>query len=75
MHYETLHLYEGLLWQRSVQRIVKLLLVSMASTVFYYFSCGADNDVVGWIAAILIFLTGVFYIVAGTCMHKTFQPK
>jgi len=47
----------------------------MASTVFYYFSCGVNNDVVGWIAAILIFLTGIFYIVAGTCMHRTFQPK
>jgi hypothetical protein len=34
----------------------------MASTVFYFFSCGNDNSVVGWIAAILIFLLGVFYI-------------
>ena len=46
----------------------------MASSVFYYFSCGVNNDVVGWIAAILIFLTGIFYIVAGTCMRSTFQP-
>ena len=47
----------------------------MASSVFYYFSCGANNDVVGWIAAILIFLTGVFYIVAGTCMYHTFESS
>lgn len=47
----------------------------MASSVFYYFSCGVDNNVVAWISAILIFLTGIFYIVAGTCMRSTFQPN
>ena len=72
MYYEALRLYESLFRKRYFQPIVKILLVSMASSVFYYFSCGVDNEVVGWFAAILIFLTGIFYIVAGTCMRSTF---
>jgi hypothetical protein len=44
----------------------------MASSVFYYFSCGNNNDVVGWIAAILIFITGVFYIIIGCFCAESF---
>lgn len=39
----------------------------MAGTVFYYFECGDSNTVVAWIAALLIFVLGVFYIVMGCC--------
>jgi hypothetical protein len=45
----------------------------MASSVFYYFSCGSNNEVVGWIAAILIFLLGLFYIVIHFCGGKAFE--
>jgi hypothetical protein len=47
----------------------------MASSVFYYFSCGSNNDVVGWIAAILIFLLGVLYIFIHFCGGETFKPQ
>ena len=46
----------------------------MASSVFYYFTCsGVDNTVVAWIAAILIFVVGVFYIIIGTCLASMFE--
>jgi len=47
----------------------------MASSVFYYFSCGNNNEVVGWIAAILIFLLGVLYIFIHFCGGSTFKPQ
>ena len=47
----------------------------MASSVFYYFQCGSDNAVVGWIAAALIFVAGVFYIVAGTCCFAMCEKR
>jgi hypothetical protein len=47
----------------------------MASTVFYFFSCGNSNDVVGWIAAIFIFLLGVFYIGIHFCGGEQFKIK
>ena len=48
----------------------------MASTVFYYFACGNDNTVVAWIASILIFLTGIFYIVIGCfCSSSPDNPS
>jgi hypothetical protein len=34
----------------------------MSSSVFYFFSCGSNNDIVGWIAAIVIFLQGLVFI-------------
>lgn len=67
IYYETICLYEGIFWQRSLQLIVNIKLFSMSSSVFYYFTCGNDNTVVAWIAAILIFVTGVFYIIFGCC--------
>ena len=75
MYYEALRLYESLFRKRYFQPIVKILLVSMASSVFYYFSCGVDNQVVGWFAAILIFLTGIFYIVAGIAYYLIYLEK
>jgi hypothetical protein len=49
----------------------------MASSVFYYFTCGNDNTVVAWIAAALIFFLGAFYIIIGTCLSGVFEkpPK
>lgn len=45
----------------------------MASTVFYFFSCGNNNDIVGWIAAILIFSLGIFYIGIHFCGGEDFK--
>lgn len=45
----------------------------MASTVFYFFSCGNNNDIVGWIAAIFIFLLGVLYIGIHFCGGEKFK--
>jgi len=47
----------------------------MASSVFYYFSCGNDNTVVAWISAILIFLLGLLYIVLHFCGGKKFKGE
>ena len=48
------------------------MIFSLASTVFYYFSCGNDNDVVGWIAAILLFVLGFVYIGIHFCGGEKF---
>jgi hypothetical protein len=47
----------------------------MASSVFYFFSCGSNNDVLGWISSILIFLLGVFYIGVHFCGGEAFKTK
>jgi hypothetical protein len=47
----------------------------MSSSVFYYFSCGNSNEVVGWIAAILIFLLGLLYIVLHFCGGDQFKSS
>ena len=48
---------------------------SMASSVFYYFSCGNDNEVVGWIAAVIIFVLGIVFIGIHFCGGEKFGYK
>jgi hypothetical protein len=47
----------------------------MSSSVFYYFTCGNDNTVVAWIAAVLIFSTGILYCIFGCCFSDKFDSK
>jgi len=63
VHFKALLVHAIVPGQRHLLRLVPILTISMASTVFFYFSCGANNDVVGWIAGALVFALGVFYIV------------
>ena len=44
-----------------------MMLFSLSTVVFFYFSCGSDSDVLAWIAAIIIFVLGIFYCVMGCC--------
>jgi hypothetical protein len=39
----------------------------MASTVFYYFSCGSGSEVVGWILASILFILGIVYFILHCC--------
>ena len=71
--HQALQLPQVLPRPRRLQPLVLRALASMASTVFYFFSCGNSNDIVGWIAAILIFALGVFYIGIHFCGGEEFK--
>jgi hypothetical protein len=73
VHHKAFRVYEVAVRERRLQHVVALDSLSMASSVFYYFTCGNDNTVVAWIAAILIFTTGVFYCVIGCCFSERFE--
>lgn len=65
-------IFEVIFRKRVFQHLVTFLLINSLSTVvFFYFSCGNNSDALAWIAASIIFVLGIFYCLMHCfCGHK-----
>jgi hypothetical protein len=52
-----------------------LFIGSMASTVFYYFSCGSGSDVAGWILGSILFVLGIVYFILHCCGGEGYKRE
>jgi hypothetical protein len=47
----------------------------MASEVFFYFSCGSNDQLIGWIFGVILFLLGLLYIFLQFCAGSEYTQQ
>lgn len=53
--------------------LYKILIISLSSQVFYYFSCGASNTLLGWVFGMALFGLGIFYLFLHFCKGSQYN--
>ena len=76
VHHQELRIPPNPYWKRNIQYLVKFdLKLSLSSSVFYFFSCGNSNAIVGWIMGIIMFAMGILYFILHFCGGSEYNKE
>ena len=76
VHHQAFRIPSNSYWKGNLQYLVKFYLkLSLASSVFYFFACGSNNGVVGWIMGIIMFAMGILYFILHCCGGSEYNKE